>query len=145
MKRLLVRDRVMTCHGASTSGSLRVLTVSSLQRFNMEALIPAPADCEMWSMITSLNSQSIVPVEIHRQLCQVYGQTRLDDLHIPWRSSAGRCLIIIHPIARVTRLGDISPFGLLKKEFCDIYLMKCDYRHLGDICHETRYFGYIMV
>ena len=40
--------------------------------------------------------------------------------------------------SRVTRLGDISPFGLRKTEFCDIYLMKCDYRHLGDICHETR-------
>ena len=32
----------------------------------------------------------------------------------------------------------VSPFGLRKTEFCDIYLMKCDYRHLGDICLETR-------
>ena len=39
---------------------------------------------------------------------------------------------------RLTRLGDISHFGLRKTEFCDIYLMKCNYRHFGDICHETR-------
>ena len=35
-----------------------------------EALIPAPADCEMRSVIKILNEKSIAPIEIHRQLCQ---------------------------------------------------------------------------
>lgn len=39
----------------------------------MEALIPAPADCEVRSVIKFLNAQSIVPIEIHHQLCWVYG------------------------------------------------------------------------
>ena len=39
----------------------------------MEALIPAPTDCEVRSVIKFLNAQSIVPIEIHCQLCQVYG------------------------------------------------------------------------
>ena len=39
---------------------------------------------------------------------------------------------------RVARLGDISPFGLRNTEICDIYLMKCNYRHLGNICLEMR-------
>ncbi|PNF17893.1 hypothetical protein B7P43_G02234 [Cryptotermes secundus] len=38
----------------------------------MEALIPTPADCEVWSVIKFLNAQSIAPIEIHRQLCRVY-------------------------------------------------------------------------
>ena len=40
--------------------------------------------------------------EIHRQLWQVYGPTRLGGLHISCRSSAGKCLIIIHPIVRTS-------------------------------------------
>ena len=73
MKRLRVRDRVMTSHVTYISGTSRVLTVAWLQRLKMEALIPAPADCEVRSMI--FNAKSIAPIEIHRQLCQVYGHT----------------------------------------------------------------------
>ncbi|GFU70086.1 uncharacterized protein TNCV_2752211 [Trichonephila clavipes] len=39
----------------------------------METLIPSPAACEVRSVIKFLNAQSIAPIEIHRQLCQVYG------------------------------------------------------------------------
>ena len=49
-------------------------------------------------------------IEIHRQLCQVYGHTRLGSQHISCRSSAGRCLIISHPIARTSR-PEISIFS----------------------------------
>ena len=70
MKRLRVLDRVMTSHDACTSGISRVLTVESFQRLNMEALIPAPADCEVRSVIKFLNTQSIAPIKIQRQRCQ---------------------------------------------------------------------------
>ena len=50
-----------------------VITVASLQRLKMEALIPTPADCELRSVIKFLNAQSIAPIKIHHQLCQVYG------------------------------------------------------------------------
>ena len=49
----------MTSHDARTSGTFRVLTVASLQRLKLEALIPAPADCEVRSVIKFLNAQSI--------------------------------------------------------------------------------------
>ncbi|KAJ4450689.1 hypothetical protein ANN_02118 [Periplaneta americana] len=39
----------------------------------MEALIPSPAACEVRSVIKLFNGQSIAPIEMHRQLCQVYG------------------------------------------------------------------------
>ncbi|PNF43793.1 hypothetical protein B7P43_G09754 [Cryptotermes secundus] len=39
----------------------------------MEALIPTPADCEVRSVMKFFNAQSIALIEIHRQLCQVYG------------------------------------------------------------------------
>ena len=65
----------MTSHDACTSGNSRVLKVTSLQLLKMEALIPAPAYCEVRSVIKIFNAQSIAPIEIHRQLCQVYGNT----------------------------------------------------------------------
>ena len=73
MKRLHARVRVMTLHNECTSETSRVLTVASLQRLKMEVFIPAPADCEVRSVINFLNAQDIAPIEIHRQLCQVYG------------------------------------------------------------------------
>ena len=97
-----VSARRLISHDACTSGTSRVLTVASLQRLIMEALIPAPADCEVRSMIKLLNAVSIAPIEIHRQLCQVDGHTRLDGQNISCRSSAGWCLIIIDPIARTS-------------------------------------------
>ena len=72
VKRLRVRDRVVMSHDACTSGTSRVLTVASLQRLKMAALIPALADSEVQSVIKFLNTQSIAPIEIHLQLCQVY-------------------------------------------------------------------------
>jgi hypothetical protein len=45
----------------------------SLQLLKMKALIPAPADCEVRSVIKFLNAQSIAPIEIHHQLYRVYG------------------------------------------------------------------------
>ena len=78
----------MTSFDACTSGTSRVLTLASLQRLKMEALIPASAECEVWTMRKFLNAQSIALIEIHRQLLQVYGYTRLDGQHISCRSSA---------------------------------------------------------
>ena len=92
MKRLHIRDRVLTSHVACTSGTSRVLTVASLQRLMMEALVPAPADCEVRSMTKFLNAQIIATIKIHRQQCQVYDHTRTTVNRSP-----GRCLIIIHP------------------------------------------------
>ena len=86
----------MTSHDTCTSGTSQIPTIASLLWLKMEILIPPCADCEVWSVIKYLNAQSIAPIEIHRQLCQVYDHIRLDDQHISCRSSAGRCLTIIH-------------------------------------------------
>ena len=51
VKRLRVRDRVMTSHDVCTSWISRVLTVASLQRLKLEVLIPPPADCEVQDAI----------------------------------------------------------------------------------------------
>ena len=111
----------MTSQDEFNSGTSRDLTVASLQRLkmNMKALIPAPTDCKVRSMIKFLNARSLAPVEIHRQLCQVYDHTRLDVQHIPCRNSAGRCLIIIHLIARTSR-PLIFIFSYTSKNSCPI-------------------------
>ena len=109
MKRLRVRDRVMTSHDTCTSGTSRVLTVVSLQRLKLEALILSPADYEMWSMIKFLNAQSIAPIEIHRQCVRSMATHLLQEL------SWGR-VIIMRPIARSSRKV-ISNFLLHLKKF----------------------------
>lgn len=65
----------------------------------MEVLIPAPADCEVRSVIT-------------------LGRTRLDGQQVSCRSSAGRCLII-HPTAR-TSLPVISIFSYTSRNSCPV-------------------------
>ena len=49
------------------------MNTSLLQRMEMYALIPAPADSQVRSVIKVSHAQSIAPIEIHCQLCQVYG------------------------------------------------------------------------
>ncbi|KAJ4436753.1 hypothetical protein ANN_16885 [Periplaneta americana] len=51
----------------------RLVPVAWQQWSEMEALIPSPAACEVRSVIKFFNAQRIAPIEIHRQLCQVYG------------------------------------------------------------------------
>ena len=82
MKQLHVPDQVMTSRDACISRTSRVLAVASLQRLKMEALIPAPAHCEVRSVIKFLNAQSIVQTEIHHQLCEVYGHTARRSTHL---------------------------------------------------------------
>ena len=105
----------MASHDACTSRTSQVLTGASLQQLKMEALIPAPADCEVKYVIKFLNAL----IEINRQLCQVYGHTWLKDQHISCRSLAGRCLIIIHPIA-LTSYPVISIFSYTSRNSCPI-------------------------
>ena len=124
----------MTLLDARTSGTSRVLTVASLQRLKMEALIPVPADCEVRSVIKFLNVQRTAPIEIHRQLCQVYGQTRLDSQHISYTSSAGRCLII-HTIARTSHPSYFLLFLHLNK-FLFGMRQRFQNNRGGDECHS---------
>ena len=56
-------------HDTCTSKTSRVLTVASLQRLKMEALLPAPANCEVQSMIKFSNAQSRATIKIHCQSC----------------------------------------------------------------------------
>ena len=37
------------------------------------------ADCEIWSVIRFLNARSVLPSEIHHQICQVYGDNAMSD------------------------------------------------------------------
>ena len=119
VKRLRIRDRVMTSHDTCISRTSLLLTVISLQRLKMKVLITAPSDCEVRSAIKFLHAQSIAPIKIHHQLCQVYGlcQHTAHSQQISCRSSAGRCLIIIHPTARTSHTV-ISIFSYTSKNSC---------------------------
>ncbi|KAJ4438194.1 hypothetical protein ANN_14133 [Periplaneta americana] len=64
---------VMSWHGTYASRTSRVLSVASLYWLKMDTPITAPAECEVRSVIKFLNAQGIAPIEIDRQLCQIYG------------------------------------------------------------------------
>ena len=76
MKRLRLRGRVMTSHDDYTSGTSLVLTLASLQRLKMEALIPASADGEVRSVIKFMNRQSLALIKIHHTGL-VFGEFRV--------------------------------------------------------------------
>ena len=38
-----------------------------------------PTDCEIRSFIRFLNARNVKPVDIHRQICEVYGENAISD------------------------------------------------------------------
>jgi hypothetical protein len=42
-------------------------------------MIERPADCEIRSVIRFLNARNVKPVDIHRQICEVYGENAMSD------------------------------------------------------------------
>jgi hypothetical protein len=41
--------------------------------------IKRPADCEVQSVIRFLNARNVKPADIHRQICEVYGENAMSD------------------------------------------------------------------
>ena len=41
--------------------------------------IEGAADWEIWSVIRFLNARNVLPIEIHYQICQVYGDNVMSD------------------------------------------------------------------
>ncbi|CAK1601570.1 unnamed protein product [Parnassius mnemosyne] len=48
----------------------------------MEVLIAAPAKCEVQAVIQFLRARKLPPVEIHRQLTEVYGEECMSVQHV---------------------------------------------------------------
>ena len=47
--------------------------------FKVFRIIELPADCEMQSVIRFLNARNVKPADIHRQICEVYGENAVSD------------------------------------------------------------------
>jgi hypothetical protein len=45
----------------------------------MFKMIERPADCEIQSVIRFLNARNVKPADIHRQICEVYGENAMSD------------------------------------------------------------------
>jgi hypothetical protein len=41
--------------------------------------IERPVDCEVRSVIHFLNARNVKPADIHRQICEVYGENAMSD------------------------------------------------------------------
>ena len=52
------------------------------QPFVMELPLAAPARCEVRAVIRFLNAKGVKPIEIHRQLMEVYGESCMDVKNI---------------------------------------------------------------
>jgi hypothetical protein len=47
--------------------------------FEMFKMIERPADCEIRYDIRFLNARNVKPADIHRQICEVYGENAMSD------------------------------------------------------------------
>ena len=47
--------------------------------FKIFKLNERPADCEIRSVIRFLNARNVKPADIHRQICEVYGENAMND------------------------------------------------------------------
>jgi hypothetical protein len=45
----------------------------------MFKMIERPANCEIQSFICFLNARNVKPADIHRQICEVYGENAMSD------------------------------------------------------------------
>jgi hypothetical protein len=45
----------------------------------MFKMMERPADCEIRSVISFLNARNVKPADIHRQICEVYGENAMSD------------------------------------------------------------------
>jgi hypothetical protein len=45
----------------------------------MFKMIERPADCEIQSVIRLVNTRNVKPADIHRQICEVYGENVISD------------------------------------------------------------------
>ena len=125
----------MTSHGACISSTSWVLKVASLQRLKVEALISAPADCEVRFAIKFFNALSKALVEIHLQLCQVYGHMARRSTHL-LLEFGGRCLIIIHPVTRTSRPVS-SIFSYTSRNSCPVSVVFSEWQTGWDECHTV--------
>ncbi|GFU47540.1 histone-lysine N-methyltransferase SETMAR [Trichonephila clavipes] len=54
-------------------------TYALLCLFTMSVLIENPAACEIRCVIRFLNAKKVNPIEIYRQICEVFGQNAMND------------------------------------------------------------------
>ena len=47
--------------------------------FKMLKMIERPAHCEIRSVLRFLNARNVKPADIHRQICEVYGENAISD------------------------------------------------------------------
>ena len=47
--------------------------------FRTFKMIERPADCEIGSVIRFLNARNVKPADIHRQICEVYGENAMSN------------------------------------------------------------------
>jgi hypothetical protein len=45
----------------------------------MFKMVEHPADCEIRSVIRFSNARNVKPADIHRQICEVYGENAMND------------------------------------------------------------------
>ncbi|KAJ4451734.1 hypothetical protein ANN_03205 [Periplaneta americana] len=86
----------------------------------MFKVLEHPADCEMRSVIRFLNARNIKPADIHRQLCEVYGDDTINDGMVRrWVRKFNEGRVSVHDEQRIGRppfINDVCDQG---DEFLD--------------------------
>jgi transposase len=75
----------------------------------MFKMIERPADCEIRSVIRFLNARNVKPADIHRQVCEVYGENVMSDGMVrKWVGKFSEGLDNVHEEPRSGRSSVVS-------------------------------------
>jgi hypothetical protein len=83
----------------------------------MFKMIERPADCEIWSIIRFLNARNVKPADIHRQICEVYGENAMSDgMVTKWVRKFNEVCDNVHDEPRSGRPSVVSGGHVLRGE-----------------------------
>ena len=75
----------------------------------MFKMIERPADCKILSLIRFLKARNVKPVDIHRQICEVYGENAASDGMVrKWVGNFNECRDNVHDEPRSGRLSVVT-------------------------------------
>ena len=84
--------------------------------FKMFKMIERPADCEIRSVIRFLNARNVKPADIHRQICEVYGENAMNDGMVrKWVRKFNEGCVKVHDEPRSGRLSVVTGGHVLRK------------------------------
>jgi uncharacterized protein (UPF0335 family) len=81
----------------------------------MFKMVKRPADCDVRSVIGFLNARNVEPADIHRQICEVYGENAVSGGMVKWVRKVNESRDNVHDEPRSGRLSVVTGGHVLRE------------------------------